>query len=115
MLQENLDVVEKAIEDAFGSVSLQESLRLIVAIGNRLNLHSLLLGDSAPSAFQLMRFRKKAAAAIDLNCLERVLGTRGHLDVGAKMSHFMVALCAPTHSPGSDFVSRYMLVYLCSR
>lgn len=103
MLQEMLDKVEKATADAFSSDSLHESLRLLVAIGNRLNLHSLVPDGSEPNPMQLMRFRKRAVQAIDLECLERVLGTRGHLDAGAKMSHFMVALYAPSTSPASSF------------
>lgn len=102
MLQGVLDKVERATDDAFTSDSLQETLRLIVSIGNRLNLHSLLPDGVEPNPLQLSRFRKRAVGAIDLECLERVLGTRGHLEEGAKMSHFMVALCAPFPASASS-------------
>ena len=75
-----------------------------MSIGNRLNLHSLLPDGVEPNPLQLLRFRKRAVGAIDLECLERVLGTRGHLEEGAKMSHFMVALCAP-FTPRAFFFS----------
>lgn len=94
LMQETLDKIEKATEDAFRSEGLQESLRLIVAFGNRLNLSSSLPEGTKPNPLQLMRFRKRMVQVFDLDCLERVLGTRVYLDEGAKMSHFLVALCA---------------------
>jgi hypothetical protein len=98
-MQETLEAVEVATEQAFVCEHLHESLRTIVAIGNRLNLHSLLPHGTEPNALQLARFRKRAAHAFELRTLERVLGTRLFLDEAAKLSHFLVALCAPAPDP----------------
>jgi hypothetical protein len=94
IVQKLLDSVEKAMDDLFESEGLQECLRLIVAIRNRVTLHSLLPEGAELNPLQSMKFKAKAAVAFNFDSLERVLGTRCLLEVGAKVSHFLVALYA---------------------